>query len=304
MSIPDYETIMLPLLKYVGDGNEHSIREAVIYISDHFSLTEEEKNETLASGQTYVYNRVGWARTYMLKAGLLEKTTRGVFRITDVGLETLKKNPSKIDGNFLKQFPGFMEFQQMKRNPSITSIDSTVEIDDDVQEKTPDELIATGFNSIQASLGQDILVKIRGNSPAFFEKVVLKLLENMGYGKGEVTGRSGDGGIDGYIYQDRLGLDKILFQAKRFGEDSPVSASMIRDFIGTLATNEANKGVFITSSRFPKDAENNVSRSPKPIKLIDASKLVRLMIDFNIGVSIENRYEIKKIDTDFFIEDE
>ena len=157
MSIPDYETIMLPLLKYVGDGNEHSVREAVIYISDHFSLTEEEKNETLASGQKYVYNRVGWARTYMLKAGLLEKTTRGVFRITDVGLETLKKNPSKIDGNFLKQFPGFMEFQQMKRNPSITSIDSTVEIDDDVQEKTPDELIATGFNSIQASLGQDIL---------------------------------------------------------------------------------------------------------------------------------------------------
>ena len=110
MSIPDYETIMLPLLKYVGDGNEHSVREAVIYISDHFSLTEEEKNETLASGQTYVYNRVGWARTYMLKAGLLEKTTRGVFRITDVGLETLKKNPSKIDGNFLKQFPTILLF--------------------------------------------------------------------------------------------------------------------------------------------------------------------------------------------------
>ena len=166
-------------------------------------------------------------------------------------------------------------------------------------------MMETGFDSIQASLGQELLSRVRTSQPAFFERLVLKLLESMGYGKGEVTGRSGDGGIDGYIHQDKLGLDKILFQAKRFGEDTPVSASMLRDFIGTLATNEANanKGVFITTSKFPKDAENNSSRSPKPIKLIDGPKLVKLMIEHNIGVSITKLYEIKKIDTDFFVEE-
>jgi len=305
MPIPDYETMMLPILKYTEDKMEHGLLEVVDYISNYFKLTEEEKEETLPSGgQTYVYNRVGWARTYMLKAGLLEKTKRGYFRITDLGIEALKKNPSKIDGDFLKQYPGYIEFQQMKKATGTTDKIASTDLENFVTEKTPDELIEAGFNSIQASLGQEILSRIRNNSPAFFEKVVLKLLEKMGYGKGEVTGRTGDGGIDGFIYQDKLGLDKILFQAKRFGEDTPVSASMLRDFIGTLATNEANKGVFITSSRFPKDAENNVSRSPKPIKLIDSSKLVKLMIDYNIGVSVEKTYDIKRIDSDFFIEEE
>ena len=302
MPIPDYETMMLPILRYAKDGKEHGLREVVDYISDYFGLTEEERQKTLPSGtQTYVYNRVGWARTYMLKAGLLEKTKRGYFKIAELGIEALNKNPSKIDGEFLKQYPGFIEFQQMKK--TTNSADSaTIDIGNYIGDKTPDELIEAGFNLIQASLGQEILSRIRNNSPGFFETVVLTLLENMGYGKGEVTGRSGDGGIDGFIYQDKLGLDKILFQAKRFGEDTPVSASMIRDFIGTLATNEANKGVFITTSHFPKTAENTVLKSPKPIKLIDSSKLVKLMIEYNIGVSTEKTYVIKRIDSDFFIE--
>lgn len=304
MAIPDYQTIMLPLLKFSGDGQEHNAREAIDYICSEFKLTDQERQELLPSGlQPIIDNRVGWARTYLLKAGLIEAPRRGYVRITPKGIEVLNKKPNRIDIRFLEQFPEFIEFRKIKREQSAEKGKDLAETDKEVEKITPDELMENGFNSIQASLGQEILERIRRNPPAFFEKVVLKLLENMGYGKGEVTGRSGDGGIDGYIYQDKLGLDKILFQAKRFGEDTPVSASMLRDFIGTLATNEANKGVFITTSRFPKDAEHNISRSPKSIRLVDAPKLVKLMIDFNIGVSTEKVYQIKKIDSDFFSEE-
>ena len=304
MAIPDYQTIMLPLLKFLGDGREHNAREAIDYICSEFKLTDQEREELLPTGlQPIIDNRVGWARTYMLKAGLIEAPRRGHFKITPKGIEVLNKKPNRIDIKFLEQFPEFIEFRKIKREQSAEKGKDLAETDKAVEKVTPDELMENGFNSIQASLGHEILERIRQNPPSFFEKVVLKLLENMGYGKGEVTGRSGDGGIDGYIYQDKLGLDKILFQAKRFGEDTPVSASMLRDFIGTLATNEANKGVFITTSRFPKDAEHNISRSPKSIRLVDAPKLVKLMIDFNIGVSTEKVYEIKKIDSDFFSED-
>ena len=215
----------------------------------------------------------------------------------------MNKNPDKINIKFLEQFPEFIEFRTIKKEQVEEKSKYLAEINKEVENITPDELIENGFNSIQASLSQELLSKIRTNNPTFFERLVLKLLESMGYGKGQVTGRSGDGGIDGYIYQDKLGLDKILIQAKRFGEDTPVSASMIRDFIGTLTTNEANKGVFITTSKFPRDAENTSSRSPKPIKLIDGTRLVKLMIDHNIGVSSTKIYEIKKIDTDFFIDE-
>ena len=238
-----------------------------------------------------------------MKAGLLDNPIRGIIKITDRGLQVLSQNLPKINIKFLEQFPEFIEFRKIKKELSSEKGKALAETEKELENTNPDELMENGFNSIQASLGQELLDKIRKNSPIFFEKVVLKLLENMGYGKGEVTGKTGDGGIDGFIYQDRLGLDKILFQAKRFSEDTSVSASMIRDFIGTLTTNEASKGVFITTSRFPKDAENIISRSPKPIKLIDASKLVKLMIDFNIGISTEKVYEVKKIDSDFFLEE-
>ena len=301
MTIPDFQSIMLPLLDFTKDQKEHSLEEIWENMCKFFKLTEEEKNQILPSGQqTRMGNRTAWAATYLKKAFVLNSPRRGIYIITQRGLDILKQNPQRIDIKYLEQFPEFVEFRTIKEGqPSTTN--KTVE-EKEMENITPDEQIENGFNSIQASLGQDLLNIVRKYSPAFFEKFVLKLLENMGYGKGEVTGKSGDGGIDGFIYQDKLGLDKILFQAKRFGEDTPISISMIRDFIGTLAINEASKGVFITSSRFPKDAETVVARSQKPIKLIDGTKLVRLMIEFNIGISVEKTYERKRIDSDFFDE--
>jgi restriction system protein len=171
------------------------------------------------------------------------------------------------------------------------------------EKDTPDQLMDYGFNSINASLGQELLTKIRSNSPDFFERLVLELLSKMGYGEGKVIGKSGDGGIDGFISQDILGLDKIFFQAKRFGEDTPVSASMLRDFVGSLEVNGVSKGVFMTTSRFPKDAEAVISRSHKSIVLIDGTKLVKLMIEHNVGVYEKRAYRIKEIDIDFFQEE-
>ena len=304
MTIPNYQTLMLPLLKFLQNNKERNVREAIEHLCLEFKLTEQEKQELLPSGkQSIIENRIGWAKTYIVKAGLIEAPKRGFIKITPKGKEVLNKNPDKINIKFLEQFPEFIEFRTIKKEQVEEKSKYLAEINKEVENITPDELIENGFNSIQASLSQELLSKIRTNNPTFFERLVLKLLESMGYGKGQVTGRSGDGGIDGYIYQDKLGLDKILIQAKRFGEDTPVSASMLRDFIGTLATNEANKGVFITTSKFPRDSENNISRSPKPIKLIDGTKLVKLMIDHNIGVSSTKIYEVKKIDTDFFIDE-
>lgn len=303
MGIPDYQTLMLPLLKSLHNGQELNIREVISHLCSEFKLSEEEKQDLLPSGhQPIIENRIGWAKTYLLKAGLLESSRRGFIKITQKGKEVLNKKPDKINIKYLEQFPEFIEFRSLKKEQEENG-KSLTEINEKIENITPDELMETGFKSIQTSLKQELLFKIRTNDPAFFERLVLRLLESMGYGQGKVTGRSGDGGIDGYIYQDKLGLDKILIQAKRFGESTPVSASMIRDFIGTLTTNEANRGVFITTSKFPKDSENTISRSQKPIKLIDGAKLVELMIEHNVGVSSIKNYEIKRIDIDFFIEE-
>lgn len=308
MTVPDFQSIMLPLLRYLEDGHEHAYRETVDYICSEFKLTEEDKQETLQSGQTIISNRVGWARTYMSKAGLIESTRRGFFKITQRGTEVLKDKPKEINSRFLRQFPEFVEFQTIKdkivkKEPGVQIRNSLSKTEREVEDITPDELMENGFNSIQASLSQELLTTLRSNSPSFFEKVVLKLLSNMGYGEGRVTGKSGDGGVDGFISQDKLGLDKIFFQAKRFGENIPVSASMLRDFIGTLEVNGVNKGVLMTTSRFPKDAIKVISGTHKSIILVDGPKLVQLMIDFNIGVSTVKTYEIKRIDSDFFIEE-
>src|SRR3989344_8449855 len=286
---------MLPLLKCLNDGQERNVRDVIESLNSEFKLTEQEKQELLPSGQQPIFdNRVGWARTYLLKAGLIESPRRGFVRITHKGTEVLGKKPAKINVKFLEQFPEFIEFRAIKKEQGEGKNKSLAEINKEVENITPDELMENGFNSIQANLGQELLAKLRTNPPSFFEKVVLKLLTNMGYGEGKVTGQTGDGGVDGFISQDKLGLDKIFFQAKRFGEDTPVSVSMLRDFVGTLEVNGVSKGVFMTTSRFPKDAENIISRSHKSIVLIDGPKLVKLMIEFNIGVSTANSYQIKK----------
>jgi restriction system protein len=300
MTIPDYQSLMLPLLKFLSDEQEHKTREAVEKLSDEFNLSEEERKELLPSGQQPIIdNRVGWARTYMLKAGLLSAPRRGYIKITPKGLEVLKQNPEKINVKFLEQFPDFIEFRTIKKE---TSKDTSKD-EEEIENVTPDELMEKGYNSINASLAQELLEKLRNVDPYFFEQIIANLLSAMGYGKSRVTKKSNDGGIDGEVNQDKLGLDKIFFQAKRYGENNSVTARDVRDFVGTLDLHGVNKGIFITTSRFPKDTHEILKKTPKNIILINGPKLAQLMIEYNIGVSPEKVYEIKRIDSDFFPEE-
>jgi len=301
--IPDYQSMMLPLLKFLSDKKEHTNSELLTAIADEFKLTEEEKKEQTTSGDTYLNNRVGWANTYLKKAKLLESPKRGFTKITDRGLEVLSKNLQKIDNKFLEQFDEYKEFRTPK-NTSLTSAVVAVIEDAMSKKETSDELLEQGFLSNKENLKEDLLSKLREGSPTFFEKVVIQLLEKMGYGKGEHMGKTGDGGVDGIIYQDKLKLEKIYLQAKRFAENNTISASMLRDFIGTLEYKGINKGVFITTSKFPKDSTNTVlsGKSQKSIILVDGNMLVDLMFEYNLGVYVEKSFEIKKIDQDFFEE--
>lgn len=292
MPVPDYQSLMLPLLKFASDNQEHGIREAIQHIADEFDLTDEDRNELLPSGQQPIIdNRVGWARTYLLKSGLLESPRRGYFKITTKGLEVLRKNPLRIDVAFLRQFPEFNEFRTIRRETSRESSKEEFELED----VTPDELMEKGNNLIHASLTQELLEKLRTVEPYFFEEVVGKLLSAMGYGRCEITGGSGDGGVDGIVNQDKLGLDRIFFQAKRYGESNTVTARDVRDFVGTLDLHGVNKGIFFTTSRFPKDTNDILKKTPKHIILIDGPNLARLMIEHDIGVSTEKVYKIKKL---------
>lgn len=299
--IPDYQSIMLQLLKFAKDGKEHSFRDAINYISDFFRLTDEERRIKLPSGYDIIINnRVGWARTYLKKAGLLEDPRRGFFKMTNRGIEVLMKDPPIIDVKFLMQFPEFVEFQSPKKKD--TAHEMGILLDLKRETKTPQELIEEGSTNLKENLANELLEKLRTNSSGFFEGVVVDLIVKMGYGEGEVTGGSGDGGIDGIIYQDKLGLEKIYLQAKRYAETKLINPTIIKNFIGTLDVKKANKGIFITASSFVGDIEEIVKGTSKNIILIDGEKLVELMIEYNVGVEIDKSYDIKKIDLDYFEE--
>jgi restriction system protein len=300
MAIPTFQMIMLPLLKYCAENpKEHRMDELNNVIIKHFKLTNEERSQLLPSGkQEIIYNRVGWARSHLKIAGLLEDPKRGYVKITQLGLETIAKNPQDINVKFLNQFEKYREYN-INREKNIDIKNN--EIEKEVEETPPLEMIEIGIEILNNELAERLLEKINNNSPAFFEKIVLDLLQNMGYGRGSVTGKSGDGGIDGFINQDALGLEKIYFQAKRFTGDTRVTASMIRDFVGSLAIKNVKKGVFISSTDFPKETEQLLQA--QNIVLINRQRLLSLMIQFNIGVSLEKIYEIKKLDSDYFPED-
>jgi restriction system protein len=295
---------MLPLLKFAEDKKEHSIREAIDYISKLFSLSEEEKRMLLPSGQQpIINNRTGWARTYLKKARLLETTKRSFFKITDKGLEVLKRNPKEIDRKYLEQFPDFLEFITLKRgeteNPDL-------EKEQQRNQQTPEEILGQAYEEIKHDLAQELLTSVKTTSPYFFEKLVIDLLLKMGYGgylpeAGEITGKTGDGGIDGKIKEDKLGLDVIYIQAKRW--DGTVGRPEIHKFAGALLGQRAKKGIFITTSNFSKEARDYAESIDAKIRLIDGNELADLMIDYDIGVSKVETFELKKIDTDYFIED-
>lgn len=303
MTIPDYQSIMLPLLKYAGDNQEHTIREAIDHIADIFKLSEQDRKEVLPSGSQYIIdNRVGWARTYLKKAGLLESPKRSYFKITQLGLDELKKNPPEINVKFLEQFPLFIEFRNTKKEKDENE-EHEVETG---STQTPQELLEYSYQKIKKDLSQELLGFVKQSSPRFFEKLVVELLLSMGYGgsrkdAGQAIGQSGDGGIDGIIKEDKLGLDVIYLQAKRW--ENVVGSKEIRNFVGSLVGQKANKGVFITTSGFTKDALEYVKTITHKVILIDGEMLTQLMIENNIGVSKIISYDIKKIDSDYFVEE-
>ncbi|MEN7981819.1 MAG: restriction endonuclease [Nanoarchaeota archaeon] len=300
MAVPDFQSIMLPLLKYLQDEKEHTLREVIEHISKEFNLTDEEKMILLPSGkQPTIDNRVGWARTYMKKAGFILMPSRGYMKISKKGLEVLQQNLPKINIAYLKKSPEFVEFQTMKSE----KVKDSAKISEDNEDETPDELMERGNKLINSNLIPDVLSELRSCDPYYFEKIVGNLLETMGYGDFEVTKKSNDGGIDGIVNQDKLGIDKIFFQAKRYAENNSVTAHEVRDFVGTLELSGVNKGIFITTSKFPSNTQELIRGAQKNIILINGQKLAELMIEYNLGVSIERVYKIKKIDSDFFRED-
>jgi len=299
MPIPAYQAIMLPLLRFVADEKEHSLREVIESLAEHFRLTDEERKDLLPSGRQPTFdNRVGWARTYIKKAALLESTKRGYFRITQRGGEVIRSNPTDINVKFLEQFQEFLEFKSFTREPQPDN--SKLKSEDS---QTPEEDIELAIQKLNQELASDILQVIKGCSPAFFEKLVVDLLVKMGYGgtrkdAGQTVGRTGDGGIDGIINEDRLGLDIIYIQAKRW--ESSVGRPEIQKFAGALQGMRARKGIFITTSTFTNEARDYVSRIDSKIILIGGETLAQLMIEHNVGVAPFASYEVKKIDSDYF----
>jgi len=302
MAIPVYQQITLPLLQLLGDKQEHSLRQVIDSLANQFNLTQEEQHELLPSGKQAIFdNRVGWARTYLKKAGLIESTRRGFFRITDRGLQVLKHNPAKVDVKFLEQFEEFRAFQNLRR-------EKPAQPGEPEAETTPEEALANAFQDLKDNLAGELLQQLKASSPPQFENMVVDLLVAMGYGgtrkeaiRAIVTGRSGDEGIDGVINEDRLGLDVIYVQAKKW--DNTVGRPEIQKFAGALQGQHAKRGIFMTTSNFSKEATDFASRVDNKIVLIDGDTLVQHMIDHNVGVTPSVNYEVKKIDLDYFTEE-
>jgi restriction system protein len=303
--IPDYQSIMLPLLRHVSDNKEHKMRDVTDRLAEQLGVTEEERKELLPSGAAPVfYNRTAWAKTYLKKAGLLDSPKQGLIIITKRGLEVLKKNPIAIDVRFLKQFSEFVEFQTTKREDETVGVDTA----EDISSETPEEALETAYQKIRKSLAQDLLNKVISLSPAFFERLVVELLVKMGYGgsikdAGRAIGKSGDEGIDGTIKEDKLGLDIIYIQAKRWQIGNVVGRPELQKFVGALAGQGAKKGIFITTSSFTREALDYTPRNETKIVLIDGQQLSQYMIDYNLGVTSLNSYEVKRMDSDYFGEE-
>lgn len=304
MPVPDFQTIMLPLLQIAGDGQEHNTADTITKLASYFNLTPEERGEILPSGTQFRFdNRIGWSRTHLTKAGLLDTTGRGTFRISSRGVAVLKSNPKRIDMKFLRQFPQYAEFQYASRKTEPGQI-SEPSIEEEKQAQTPDDMMASGYQILNRTLAQDLLDKVKKVHPAFFERLVVDLLVAMGYGgsaeeaRAQVTGQAGDDGIDGIIKEDKLGLDAIYIQAKRWA--GSVGRPVVQAFAGSLEGQRARKGVMITTSSFTPDARDYVRRIEKKIVLIDGDLLADLMIEYGIGVAKETTYVIKKIDIDYF----
>jgi len=304
MAVPTYDGFMRPLLDLAADGQEHALRETVTALADRLGIPDADREEMLPSGtQTKLYNRVGWAVTYLTKAGLLEKLGRGRFRITSRGRSVLAEQPAHIDQRYLERFDGFLAFKTKRREPdsSEPSRESTPELTQDTA--TPHERLDDAYKELRDALVDELLERVRASTPKFFEHLVVDLLKAMGYGgthasRASVTGKSGDGGIDGVIPEDRLGLDMVYIQAKKW--ENSVGPDEIRKFVGSLGEHKAHKGVFITSGAFTSGARQAAEKANARVVLIDGDLLAEFMIDHGVGVADFKAYTVKKLDTDYF----
>jgi restriction system protein len=301
MSIPDFQSIMRPLLELASDGKEHSISEVTELLAQRFKLTEEEKMTLLPSGRQATFrNRTAWAKSYLTQAGVLESSRRGFFKITERGHGLLKDSPSRITIKELEQFPEFVQFRSTKH-----VAEDTQPPEHGADKQTPEEMLESAYQRFRAELAAELLSRVKKASYGFFERLVVELLLKMGYGgsrkeAGEAIGRSGDEGIDGIINEDRLGLDVIYLQAKRW--EGSVGRPEIQKFVGALHGKRAKKDVFITTSTFSSDAREYVTHIDPRVVLIDGEQLSELMINWNVGVSPVAAYETKQIDSDYFEE--
>lgn len=303
MPVPDYQTLLLPLLKLAGSGMADTLAKAELILADEFDLSQEERSSRLPSGQqTVLRNRTGWASFYLKNAGLIEKPKRGIFKITVRGKEVLASSPPSIDLGYLLQFQDFADFYQKGQASNTQNPQSSPTAP---AASTPDEILQSAYETIRSDLASEIIERLLKSSPEFFETVVVELLVAMGYGgsrqdAGERIGKSGDGGIDGIIKEDKLGLDAIYIQAKRW--QGNVGRPEIQKFVGALQGQRARKGVFMTTSGFSADAIDYVSRIDVKVVLLDGDQIANLMIDHDVGVSPFSTFVIKKVDSDYFEE--
>lgn len=308
MAIPDFQSMMLPLLQIIADGQEHQMRDLNEKVADHFQLTETERHQKLPIGNNKVLgNRVAWAKAHLGNAKLLDTVRRGFVKITERGRSVLAQSPSKIDLRLLKQFPEHVAF--LRGNATSTNEQPEHQASDDVTSTiTPEEQIDTAYESLRTKLSRDLLDHVLKNSDQFFEQLVVDLLVAMGYGgsiedAGKAVGKSGDGGIDGVIKEDKLGLDTIVIQAKKWNGHA-VGRPDVQAFAGSKEGHRAHKGVFITTSTFSQPALDFVKQIQRRIVLIDGQELANLMIDHGIGVSISRSFVLRRVDSDYFEDSE
>jgi restriction system protein len=303
MAIPDYEACMLPLLKYLEDGKEHAFKDSVNSLADFFSLTADERSEFLPSGTSLKFaSRVGWAKTYLSKAGLIKLTRRAHVQLTERGIKVLQQKNCVVNKKFLMQYQEFVAFQQKKRDPASQNGQQKTS-DDFNLSQTPTEALYSAYEQLRSELISEIIDQLQISEPAFFERNVIEVLVKMGYGgslkdAGAVIGRSGDEGIDGVIKEDILGLDNIYVQAKRW--EGSVGRPEIQKFVGALHGQRARKGIFITLSDFTRDAFDYVKNIESKVVLINGQQLAEYMIDYNVGVTTSTTYSVKKLDSDYF----
>lgn len=300
--LPTYEELMLPVLRLIGEGKQ-TIAECLPALQRQFALSDEQMELPLPSGgKTYITNRAHWARTYMKHAGLVEPIKRAHYMLSPAGQALLRTNPTAIDKDMLKTYPAFAAWLS-KDNTVATAIQGASEEPD--TSETPQELIESAFKVLHDALAEELLEHLLLSTPAHFEQVIVDLLIAMGYGSGRAEmgraiGKSGDGGIDGIINEDKLGLDAVYVQAKRYKPENTIGRPAVQAFVGSLTGERAKKGVFVTTSAFTKDAWDYVGRIEQRVVLIDGARLARLMIDHGVGVRTSATYVIRRIDEDYF----